>query len=143
TQTRYVARVQEMQNRYDEAVKVLESGAYRRAAILFEGIVRDASNEYRDAATLLVDARNKQKEAALKDYREAADLETQNAWDKAIQLFQRARETDPDLKIDDDLRRLTDKKTTAGQAKCREADEHKLYSRNPSARQNAIKAYEE
>jgi tetratricopeptide (TPR) repeat protein len=129
-----------MKARYDEAVGALSSGAYQRADVLFTGIVRDASDRYLDAGKLLLQAKSGSKDAALKIYANAVELEKRDEYDKAIQEFRRAHDTDPNtFTVDADIKRVTEKKTALGLKRCEEGNANFLLKRNAPA----LQAYEE
>jgi tetratricopeptide (TPR) repeat protein len=122
----YQLRVKAMRTRYDEAVGILASGAFTRAIPALQGVAREATNRYLDIASKLSEAR---KGAAAQAMNEAHDFELKNDYDQAIQALRRAAAADPDPKIDDDLRRVGEKRTQAGLKACDDAKNAYAFNR--------------
>jgi tetratricopeptide (TPR) repeat protein len=128
----YQARVRGMRVRYDEALALLERGTYPRAIQALEGIVRDAGGRYLAAAAKLSEAR---RGAAGVARAEARDFELKNEYDQAIAAWRRVVAADPDPKIEDDLKRLQEKKTQAGLTACDQAKNAYAFNRPQQALQ--------
>jgi tetratricopeptide (TPR) repeat protein len=128
----YQVRVKAMRARYDEAVGILASGAYTRAIPALQGVARDATNRYLDVAAKLSEAR---KGAATQAMNEARDFESKNDYDQAIQALRRAAAADPDPKIDDDLKRVGEKRTQAGLKACDDGKNAYAFNRPQQALQ--------
>jgi hypothetical protein len=122
----YQVRVRAMRTRYDEAVGVLASGAYGRAIPALQGIAREATNRYLEVGAKLSEAR---KGASTQAMNEAKEFESRNEYDQAIQALRRAAAADPDPKIDDDLRRIGEKRTQAGLKACDDAKNAYAFNR--------------
>jgi tetratricopeptide (TPR) repeat protein len=137
----YDNRRKAMRSRYDEAQSALSNGAFQRADVLLTGILREAGDRYLDAGKLLLQAKNGLKDLAMRIYGGASELEKREEWDKAIQEYQRARDTDPVnfTTVDADIKRVTDKKTAIGVKRCDEGNANWLLKRNSQA----LQAYEE
>jgi tetratricopeptide (TPR) repeat protein len=132
----YQIRIRSMKDRYDEAVAALGSGALGRAITALEGIARDATPRYLDVASKLTEAR---KAAAAQALTEAHDFDNKNDYDQAIQAFRRAGTLDRDARVDDDIKRVQDKKTQAGVKACDEAKNAYAFNR----RQEALQLYQQ
>jgi predicted component of type VI protein secretion system len=126
----YQTRVRSMKERYDEAVAILASGAYPRAIAALEGIAHDGTSRYLDVASKLSEAR---KAAAAQANTEARDLEAKNEYDQAIQALRRAGALDRDARVDEDIKRVQEKKTQAGVKACDEAKNAYAFNRPQQA----------
>lgn len=135
----YLARIQAMRTRYDEAMTAFSGGFFQRADMLFSAIVRDASDRYLDAGKLMLQSKDNLKQMALKLYATGRELEARDEWEKAIQDYRRAHEIHPEVVVELDIKRVNDKKTLAGEKKCAEG------RANYAVRLNAValQAYEE
>jgi tetratricopeptide (TPR) repeat protein len=132
----YQIRIRAMKDRYDEAVATLGSGALGRAITALEGIARDATPRYLDVASKLSEAR---KAAAAQALAEAHDFDGKNDYDQAIQAFRRAGTLDRDARVDEEIKRVQDKKTQAGLKACDEAKNAFAFNR----RQEALQLYQQ
>ncbi len=128
----YQLRVRAMRTRYDEAVAILASGAFNRAIPALQGVAREATNRYLDIASKLSEAR---KGASAQAMNEAREAESKNEYDQAIQALRRAAAADPDPKIDDDLRRVGEKRTQAGLKACDDGKNAYAFNRPQQALQ--------
>jgi tetratricopeptide (TPR) repeat protein len=128
----YQVRVKAMKARYDEAVGILASGAYARAIPALQGIVREAGNRYLDAAAKLTEAR---KGAAAQAIAEARDAESKNDYDQAVQALRRAAAADPDPRIEEDLKRIGEKRMQAGLKACDDGKNAYAFNRPQQALQ--------
>lgn len=128
----YQARVKAMRTRYDDAVGVLANGSHARAISLLEGIARDAGNRYLDVASKLSEAR---KGVAGQVATEARELEAKNEYDQAIAAFRRVGTLDHDARVDEDIRRVQEKKLQAGLKACDEAKNAYAFNRGQQALQ--------
>lgn len=128
----YQLRVKAMRTRYDEAVGVLASGAFTRAIPALQGIAREATNRYLEVGAKLNEAR---KGAAAQAMNEARDFESKNEYDQAVLALRRAAAADPDPKIDDDLRRVGEKRTQAGLKACDDGKNAYAFNRPQQALQ--------
>lgn len=139
TQKEYLARVEAMRARYEDAASVLSAALdYQKAITLFEGILRDAGPKYRDASDLLADARSKQKETAQKNLQAAREFEKKGEWDRAIEAYRRARQGDSSISVDADINRITGLKSAKGKQVCEEAN-----ARYGFGRPDALQLYQE
>jgi len=138
TQKEYLARVEAMRARYEDAASVLSALDYQKAITLFEGILRDAGPKYRDASDLLADARSKQKETAQKNLQAAREFEKKGEWDRAIEAYRRARQGDSSISVDADINRVTGLKSAKGKQVCEEAN-----ARYAFGRPDALQLYQE
>jgi len=128
----YQLRIRAMRARYDEAVATLESGTYPRAIQALEGIAREAGGRYLAVAAKLGEAR---KGAAGLARADAREFEAKDDYDQAIGALRRAAAADPELGIDDDIKRLQDKKTQAGLNACDQAKNAYAFNRMQQALQ--------
>jgi predicted component of type VI protein secretion system len=128
----YQVRVRAMRTKYDEAVGILASGAYTRAIPALQSVARDATNRYLDIASKLSEAR---KGAAAQAMNEARDFESKNDYDQAVLALRRAAAADPDPKIDDDLKRVGEKRTQAGLKACDDGKNAYAFNRPQQALQ--------
>jgi tetratricopeptide (TPR) repeat protein len=126
----YQVRVRAMRARYDEAVAALASGAFPRAITALEAVAREGTNRYLDVASKLSEAR---KGAAAHASAEAREFEAKNDYDHAIDAFRRAAAVDPDTRVDDDIKRVQEKKTQAGLKACDEAKNAFAFNRPQQA----------
>ena len=125
----YQVRVKAMRTRYDEAVAI---GSNARAIPALEGIIRDAGNRYLDVGTKLAEAR---KAVAAQALAEGRDFEAKNDYDQAIARFQRAAALDHDAKVDEDIRRVQEKKRQLGLKACDDAKNAYAFNRGQQALQ--------
>ena len=128
----YQARVKAMRTRYDDAVGVLANGSHARAITLLDGIARDAGNRYLDVASKLSEAR---KGVASQVATEARELEAKNEYDQAIAAFRRVGTLDHDARVDEDIKRVQEKKLQAGLKACDEAKNAYAFNRGQQALQ--------
>jgi tetratricopeptide (TPR) repeat protein len=131
----YLSRVAAMKERYAEAQSVMSAADYQKAAMLFEGIVRDAGPNYMEASSQLADARTRLKEGAQKDLQAARAFESKKDWDRAIDAYRRARQADSSLNVEADIKRLTGIRISEGRKVCDEANAQYVYGRNIQALQ--------
>ena len=128
----YQARVKAMRARYDEALGTLANGSHARAITALEGIAREAGNRYLEVASKLGEAR---KGVAAQALAEARDFEAKNEYDQAIARFQRAAALDHDARVDEDIKRVQEKKTQAGLKACDEGKNAFAFNRGQQALQ--------
>jgi tetratricopeptide (TPR) repeat protein len=128
----YQARMRAMRTRYDEAVGTLANESHARAITALEGIARDAGNRYLDVASKLSEAR---KGVAQQVAVEARDFEAKNEYDQAIAAFRRVGTLDHDAKVDEDIRRVQEKKMQAGLKACDEGKNAFAFNRGQQALQ--------
>jgi len=127
----YTARVKAMRTRYDEAL-ALVNGSPARAIPLLEGIAREAGTRYLEVSTKLGEAR---KGVAGQALTEARDAEAKNDYDQAIAGFRRAGTLDRDTHVDEDIKRVQDKKLQAGLKACDEGKNAFAFNRGQQALQ--------
>ncbi len=128
----YQVRVKAMRTRYDEALATLASGSTARAITALEGIARDAGNRYLEVTPKLHEAR---KAVAAQAVAEGRDLEARNEYDQAIARFQRAAALDHDAKVDEDIKRVQEKKRQLGLKACDDAKNAYAFNRGQQALQ--------
>jgi tetratricopeptide (TPR) repeat protein len=128
----YQVRVKAMRTRYDEALATLASGSTARAITALEGIARDAGSRYLEVTPKLNEAR---KAVAAQAVAEARDFEAKNEYDQAIARFQRAAALDHDAKVDEDIRRVQEKKRQLGLKACDDAKNAYAFNRGQQALQ--------
>ena len=128
----YQVRVKAMRTRYDEALATLASGSTARAITALEGIARDAGSRYLEVTPKLTEAR---KAVAAQALAEARDFEAKNEYDQAIARFQRVAALDHDAKVDEDIRRVQEKKRQLGLKACEDAKNAYAFNRGQQALQ--------
>jgi len=121
-----------MRTRYDEAVATLANGSYARAITALEGIAREAGNRYLEVASKLSEAR---KGVAAQAATEARDFEAKNEYDQAIAAFRRVGSLDRDARVDEDIKRVQEKKTQAGLKACDDGKNAFAFNRGQQALQ--------
>jgi tetratricopeptide (TPR) repeat protein len=126
----YQPRVKAMRTRYDEAISALAKESSPRVIAMLDGIAREAGPKYLDVTPKLTDAR---KTLAAQLVNEARELDAKNDYDQAIGRFQRAALLDHDAKLDEDIRRVQEKKRQAGLKACDEAKNAYAFNRGQQA----------
>ncbi len=125
----YQVRVKEMRVRYDEAVAAAAKPSASAIAAL-EGIVRDATPKYLDAAQRLAETRKAWLATARTRVRESQQFEMKEQFDDAIARLKEAKSIDPSLSVDGDIARIEKVKIERGDEACQAGRRDLAYRQN-------------
>lgn len=125
----YQVRVRIMRQRYDDAVAAAASKDVSRSAIAaLEAIARDATPQYLGIGAQLATTRAAFRETAQRVLAEARELAQKRRWNESLAKYNEAKEIDPALSVDAEVRKLQDDKRQAGLAVCRSARQRASYA---------------
>jgi pSer/pThr/pTyr-binding forkhead associated (FHA) protein len=133
SQKDYLKRVDAMRARYDDAVSVLQKGAYVAAAREFELIRKEVPTGYLDLAQRLDAARSGMKDEAKRALAAARAAEDRGDFDAATESYRRAHGLDPGIQVDVPLQRVADQRLQLGKKRCSEGQLDFSYGNNAAA----------
>jgi tetratricopeptide (TPR) repeat protein len=118
TDKAYKTRMAAARKKYDDAVALLTAQKYAQAAGLFTELMNEVPNGYLDLQQRRDDARAGMRAEGKAALESAQAADGRDNYDGAIELYRRAHQLDPNIPVDQQIQRATDRKLAAGRKKC-------------------------
>jgi tetratricopeptide (TPR) repeat protein len=118
TDKAYKTRMAAARKKYDDAVALLTGQKYAQAAGLFTELSNEVPNGYLDLQQRRDDARAGMRAEGKAALESAQAADGRDNYDGAIELYRRAHQLDPNIPVDQQIQRATDRKLAAGRKKC-------------------------